>query len=267
MNAELERRVGERTRQLEDSMRDLESFNAMISHDLRAPLNVIELASTAIGRLQPSRPEAARATERIGRAVGQMTMLIDDLLGLAQIGEATLHWGPVDISAMAREILADLKRASPTRAVQVDIEDGMTCFGDPGLMRAALQNLLENAWKYTSRVAAPTIVVGTTLKYGPRVLVVSDNGAGFDMKDADRLFRPFQRLHSDGEFSGTGVGLASVQRILERHGARIWAEGMPGQGAKFFVELPSAESGPGQVRRDPAAPDAQTRGLVSPPSP
>ena len=238
MNADLERRVSERTRQLEASMRDLESFNAMISHDLRAPLNVIGLASTSIGRLQPGRPEAARATERISRAVGQMTMLIDDLLRFAHIGEATLQRDTVDLSAMAREILADLKQASPTRAVQVDIEDGVTCFGDRGLMRAALQNLLDNAWKYTARVAAPTIVVATTNEHGRRVLVVSDNGAGFDMKDSDRLFRPFQRLHSDGEFSGTGVGLASVQRILERHGARIWAEGMPGKGAKFFVELP-----------------------------
>lgn len=263
MNADLERRVGERTRQLEASMRDLESFNAMISHDLRAPLNVIELASTTIGRL----PEAARATERIRRAVGQMTMLIDDLLGLAHIGEATLRWGPVDISGMAREILADLKQSSPTRAVQVDIEDGITCFGDPGLMRAALQNLLENAWKYTSRAAAPTISVATTIEYGPRVLVVSDNGAGFDMKDAERLFRPFQRLHADSEFTGTGVGLASVQRILERHGARIWAEGVPGKGANFFAELPDAESGPIQARREPAAPDSQTRRPVPMPSP
>lgn len=242
MNADLERRVGERTRQLEASMRDLESFNALISHDLRAPLNVIDLASTTIGRL----PEAARATERIRRAVKQMTMLIDDLLGFAQIGEATLHWSAVDISGMAREILADLKQSSPTRAVQVHVEDGITCFGDPGLLRAALQNLLDNAWKYTSRVEGPTIAVATTIEGGSRVLVVSDNGAGFDMKEVDRLFRPFQRLHSDREFAGTGVGLASVQRILERHGARIWAEGVPGKGAKFFVELPRTDSGPTQ---------------------
>lgn len=267
MNADLERRVGERTRQLEVSMRDLESFNAMISHDLRAPLNVIGLASTTIGRLQPSRPEVARATERILRAVGQMTMLINDLLGYAHIGEAILHWDALDVSEMARDIVADLKQSSPTRVVQVDIENGISCFGDPGLMRAALQNVLDNAWKYTSRVESPTIVVATTIEFGPRVLVVSDNGAGFDMKDAARLFLPFQRLHSEREFSGTGVGLASVQRILERHGARIWAEGMPGKGAKFFLELPRAESGPSQARRDPAALDSQTRGPMPTPSP
>ncbi len=243
MNADLERRVGERTRQLETSMRDLESFNAMISHDLRAPLNVIELAATSIGRLEPHRPEADRATERIRRAVGQMTMLIDDLLGFARIGEATLDWTALDVTAMTREIVADLRRSSPARTVRVDIEDGMTCFGDPGLMRAALQNLLDNAWKYTSRVESPRIAVATTNEHGPRVLIVSDNGAGFDMNDADRLFRPFQRLHSEREFSGTGVGLASVQRILERHGARIWAEGTPGQGARFFVELPGSPPG------------------------
>jgi light-regulated signal transduction histidine kinase (bacteriophytochrome) len=126
--------------------------------------------------------------------------------------------------------------------VEVAIEAKIRCFGDAGLLRIALQNVLGNAWKYTSRTAIPLIRVFTASAADPRVLVVNDNGAGFDMKDAARLFVPFQRLHSDGQFSGTGVGLASVQRILERHGARVWAEGAPGQGASFFIELPSSKT-------------------------
>jgi PAS domain S-box-containing protein len=240
MNAELELRVAERTRQLEASMRDLESFNAMVSHDLRAPLSVIQLSSRAIGEPDPSRPAAARAVERIGRAVAQMATLIDDLLAFASLGDATLHWADVDLSELARGIVADLEQAHPARAVEVGIEAGVTCLGDAGLMRVVLQNILGNAWKYTSAVPAARIDVTTATVEGRRVLVVRDNGAGFDMKDAHRLFVPFQRLHSDREFSGTGVGLASARRILERHGARVWAEGVRGHGATFFIELPRA---------------------------
>ena len=238
MNADLERRVAERTRQLQTSMRDLESFNAMVSHDLRSPLSVIVLSSTVIEQLEPSRPEMARPIERIRRSVGQMSRLIDDLLAYASIGDATLHRASVDLSEMVREIAADLERAHPERDVDVEIEAGMTCWADAGLMRVALQNILGNAWKYTARVPAARIGVTTTIADGRRLLVVRDNGAGFDMKDAHRLFVPFQRLHSDREFSGTGVGLASVQRIFERHGARVWAEGAPSVGATFFIELP-----------------------------
>ena len=241
MNAELERRVAERTRQLEASMRDLESFNAMVSHDLRAPLNVLKMACSAITRIESGRPEVATAAERIRRSIVKMTRLIDDLLAFASIGEATLVRGPMDLSEMAREIATDLEQTHPVRAVQVDVEPNITCFADPGLMRIALQNVLGNAWKYTSRVETPQIRVGTTTIDARTALYVKDNGAGFDMKDAHRLFAPFQRLHSDSEFSGTGVGLASVHRILERHGARVWAEGEPGLGATFFIELPRAE--------------------------
>jgi PAS domain S-box-containing protein len=240
MNAELELRVAERTRQLEASMRDLESFNAMVSHDLRAPLNVIQLSSQIIGDPDPDRPTASRAIERIRRAVAQMATLIDDLLAFASLGDATLHWADVDLSEMARGIVADLEQAHPARAVEVAIEAGIICTADAGLMRVALQNIVGNSWKYTSAVPAARIDVTTATADGRRVLVVRDNGAGFDMKDAHRLFVPFQRLHSEREFSGTGIGLASTRRILERHGARVWAEGVPGRGATFFIELPRA---------------------------
>ena len=197
-----------------------------------------------LDRPPPTFPIGVRAKDRITRAVKQMTTLIDDLLAFASIGDAPLQCAHVDLSAMAREIVSDLQQSSPARTVHVDIEDGISCFADAGLMRIALQNVLGNAWKYTSRTAAPFIGVATTSapsEDGRRVLVVRDNGAGFDMKDVARLFVPFQRLHTDGEFSGTGVGLASVQRVLERHCARVWAEAAPGQGATFFIELPRGE--------------------------
>jgi PAS domain S-box-containing protein len=248
MNAELERRVSERTRQLEASMRDLEAFNAMVSHDLRAPLNVISLTATTLNQVDADPREVARARERIMRAVSQMTGLIDDLLAFAGIGDAPLQRVEVDMSALAREIVAELKQTAPARAIEATIEPSITCFADRGLMRIVLQNLLGNAWKYTSRVAAARIAVTSTTVEGRRVLCVRDNGAGFDMKNAHRLFAPFQRLHSERDFAGTGVGLASVRRIVERHDARVWADGAPGSGATFFVELPARGS------EDPASP-------------
>jgi PAS domain S-box-containing protein len=243
MNVELESRVAERTQQLETSMRDLESFNAMISHDLRSPLNVIELSATAISRVDAVPPDVTGRIERIRRAVSQMTSLVDDILAFASIRDAPLNSAAIDLSDMAHDIVTDLRQSSQERAVQVEIEAGISCFADPILMRRALQNILGNAWKYTSRVPAPFIGVSTMTVDGQRVLVVRDNGAGFDMKDAHHLFVPFKRLHADGEFSGTGMGLASVQRILARHGARIWAEGAPGQGATFYLELPRSQPG------------------------
>jgi len=185
-------------------------------------------------------PQVTRAVERIGRAIAQMTGLIDSLLAFARIGDASVQWTRLDLSALAHEIVSDLRQGTPERTVEVSIEAGITCFGDRELMRVALQNLLGNAWKYTARVSPARVWVGSATIGGRRVLTIRDNGAGFDMKQAHRLFAPFQRLHSDREFAGTGMGLASVQRILDRHGARIWAESVPAEGATFFVELPEA---------------------------
>jgi light-regulated signal transduction histidine kinase (bacteriophytochrome) len=241
VNASLERRVAERTLALENTLRDVEAFNAMASHDLRAPLSVIQVTCATLRKMSDALPE--RVTEnlaRIQRAVTQMTSLINDLLKLAQMGSAALSIVDVDLTAMCEEVVAHLRRSSsPERDVVVDIQTGLRAYCDPTLMRAALDNLLGNAWKYSSRVARARIEVGATSQGAGRVFYVRDNGAGFDMKDSSRLFAPFQRLHKASEFEGTGIGLTAVQRIIERHGGRIWAEAQPGRGATFLFEVAS----------------------------
>ena len=240
LNANLERRVAERTRTIEDSMRDLQAFNAIASHDLRAPLSVIQGSCALILRHAPE-PLPARVNDnvlRIQRSAIQMTSLVNDLLKLAQVGQAPLARVEIDLSALCNEILAHLRRDVPDRDVTAVVQPGLRCVCDAGLMRAAMENLLGNAWKYSSRVERARIEVGALPRPAHDAFFVRDNGAGFDMNDAHRLFAPFQRLHKASEFEGTGVGLTAVQRIVERHGGRVWAEGEPGAGATFFVELP-----------------------------
>lgn len=238
LNADLERRVAERTLTIENTMRDVEAFNATVSHDLRAPLSVIQLCCDAIPRAAngPLPPRVMENLERIERSTVFMTELVTDLLKLAQVGHATLERADLDLSAMSEEVLANLERTRQGREVIVSVEPGLRCFADPALMRAVLENLLGNAWKYSSRVPVARIEVGAG-KPGGGSFFIRDNGAGFDMKDARRLFAPFERLHKSSEFEGTGVGLAAVHRIIERHGGRIWAESEPGKGATFFVEV------------------------------
>jgi light-regulated signal transduction histidine kinase (bacteriophytochrome) len=175
---------------------------------------------------------------RIRRATSRMSDLIRDLLTLSRVGHAQLGSESADLSAIASEVVANLLRTDPHRRAEVHIADGLTCLGDPGLLRAALENLLGNAWKYSSKVPEARIEVGAIERDGRRVFFVRDNGAGFDMREAHKLFRPFERLHKAADFEGTGVGLAAVQRIVERHGGGIWAEGAQGKGATFFFELP-----------------------------
>jgi light-regulated signal transduction histidine kinase (bacteriophytochrome) len=246
-NASLERRVAERTLALENALRDVEAFNALASHDLRAPLSVIHFTCGTLRKMSDRLPEpATENVARIQRAVTQMTSLINDLLKLAQVGSAALSVADVDLTAMCEEIVAHLRRGSaPERDVVVDIQPGLRACCDPTLVRAALDNLIGNAWKYSSRVPHARIEIGTTTEGAARVFFVRDNGAGFDMKDSSRLFAPFQRLHKASEFEGTGIGLTAVQRIIERHGGRIWAQAQPGQGATFLFELAS--------RSDPAS--------------
>jgi PAS domain S-box-containing protein len=247
LNADLERRVAERTRTIENTLRDLEAFNAMASHDLRAPLAVIQGSCSLIfGEIQqpadssgPYLPSVIQNLTRIQQSVTYMASLLNDLLTLAQVGNAPLDRGPIDLSALCLEVVANLRRSSPGRDVVVSVEPCLRCHGDRHLVRAALENLIGNAWKYSSRVATARIEVGAVEQDGRRVFFVRDNGAGFDMKDAHRLFAPFQRLHKASEFAGTGVGLAAVHRIIERHGGRVWAESARGSGATFFVELPA----------------------------
>jgi PAS domain S-box-containing protein len=243
LNLDLERRVADRTRRLEQSLRDVEAFNAMVSHDLRAPLSVIQLSADMIETMVRKPVAAEPLVECLGRirsSVIRMTSLVDDLLYLARVGQLPLRSAEVDLSALAREILDELARGDHQRTVELEVEPAIRCVGDPQLLRTAIENLLGNAWKYTSRVARPRIEIGTTaVQDGRRTLFVRDNGAGFDMSQAHRLFAPFERLHHASEFPGTGVGLAAVQRIVERHGGRVWGESELGRGATFFVELPA----------------------------
>lgn len=239
LNSDLERRVADRTRVIESSLRDLEAFNAMASHDLRAPLAVIDGSCNLISRQFTELPEGVtKNLERIRRSATHMTMLVNDLLALAKVGQVKLGRSAVDISAICLEIVEQLQRAEPDRAATVTVQAGLRCVADADLMRVVLGNLLGNAWKYSARVEHTQIQVGAIEGKGQPTFFVRDNGAGFDMKDSHLLFAPFQRLHSPKEFPGTGMGLAGTQRIIERHSGRIWAEGAIGRGATFFFEVP-----------------------------
>lgn len=236
LNEGLEKRVAERTRTIEQSMKDLETFHAMVSHDLRAPLSVIAGSAALLESDRGHLPaNATRSVERIQRAATQMTRLVEDLLTLAQVGHTRLEPAEVDLTALAEEVVGHLRSSVPSK-VTVHVQPGLTCRADPALVRTVLENLVGNAWKYTSRVESPRIEVGAEQVDGESVFHVKDNGVGFDMSDAERLFAPFERLHKD-EYKGTGVGLAAVRRIIERHGGRIWAKGSPGEGAVFSFTL------------------------------
>ena len=236
LNRDLELRVAERTRTVETQVKDLEAFNAMVSHDLRAPLQTIQLGCAVLEKA--GLPAGGENTlQRIRSSATRMAQLLDDLLKLSRVAHGPLGKQPVDLTALAEETLATLRRADPLRTVETRVQPGLSSAGDPGLLRAALENLLGNAWKYSSKVPSALIEVGAAEE--PRTFFVRDNGAGFDMAHSGRLFNAFQRLHDAAEFAGTGVGLAAVHRIIERHGGRIWAEAQPGKGASFFFQLPA----------------------------
>lgn len=241
LNESLERRVADRTLTIERSLRDLEAFHAMLSHDLRAPLSVISGSCTLLEYDREQLPStAATNVDRIRRAATQMTRLVNDLLTLAHVGNSPLDVGDVDLSAVCEDVVAQLRQStSAGPSVRVSIEPAMRCRGDGVLVRTVLENVVGNAWKYSSKVEAPAIEVGSRRGEGgaSSAFFVKDNGVGFDMKEAERLFAPFQRLHKASEFEGTGVGLTAVHRIVERHGGRIWAESAPGAGATFWFTL------------------------------
>ncbi|HET9947507.1 MAG TPA: ATP-binding protein [Longimicrobiales bacterium] len=251
--AELEQRVAERTRALEESKsrleryaaqletanRELDAFAYSVSHDLRAPLRSIDGFSHILleDYAEKLDDDGRDCLTRVRAATQRMGTLIDDLLELSRITRAEMHLQEVDLSRMADEIAAELRASNPGRSAEFRIAPGLVANGDRRLLRVALANLLGNSWKYTSRRPDPVIELGTVRIDGELVFVVRDNGAGFDMKYADKLFGEFQRLHSAAEFEGTGVGLATVRRIVERHGGRIWAEGEVDQGASFYFTL------------------------------
>lgn len=236
----LDETVRTRTAALEAANRDLESFSYSVSHDLRAPLRAIE----GFGQLlftEHARTLDGTALNYLHRILGstkRMGQLIEDLLNLASLGRVSMRRVPVDLSAMARQIFDELFSSSPRTQVKLLIEGQMSADGDRGLLQIALQNLFSNAWKYTSKRVEARIEFGcATGAGGERVYHVRDNGAGFDPQYASRLFGVFQRLHADSEFPGTGVGLATVQRIIHRHGGRIWAESALDKGATFYFTL------------------------------
>lgn len=221
--------------------RELEAFSYSVSHDLRAPLRSMDGFSLALLEDYGEQldDEGRDNLQRIRAASQRMGRLIDELLSLSRVTRAELAIRTIDLSGLAHEILDSLCQQQPDRAVRCRIDDGLTVMADKALMQIALQNLLDNAWKFTGKTAEPEIRVGGFQRDGLAHYFVADNGAGFDMHYADRLFGAFQRLHHEREFSGTGIGLAIVQRIVHRHGGRIWAEAQPGRGATFFFTLES----------------------------
>jgi len=241
LNAELERRVHERTMQLELANRELEAFSYSVSHDLRAPLRSIDGFSQALIEDYIDKPldETARDyLQRVRRATQRMGLLIEDLLKLSRINKVEIKQETVDLSAMVRKVAEACRSDSPNKVVDLAIREGITVEGDPYLMKIAMDNLLSNAFKFTGRTAAPRIEFGSFVKDGVKGCFIRDNGAGFDMVYADKLFGAFQRLHTADEFPGTGIGLATVQRIIHRHGGKIWAEAAKSQGATFYFTLP-----------------------------
>lgn len=242
---ELEQRVALRTQQLEALNRELESFSYSVSHDLRTPLRAMtgfigllerELGATASARAQ-------RYIKTIRQGGAKMGELIEDLLRLAKVARQEVRCIDVDLAGMAREIAERLRTEEPAREVDVVIPDRLLAKCDAGLMAVVMENLLSNAWKYTGKTARARIELGQRRQAdGTTVFFVEDNGAGFDASQAQNLFAPFQRMHTAEEFPGTGVGLATVQRIIHRHGGRIWATAEPGRGATFSFTCPASDT-------------------------
>jgi PAS domain S-box-containing protein len=239
LNAELEQRVTKRTSELQDAVSELETFSYSVSHDLRAPLRAIEgFSRTLLKRYRDSLdPQGQDYLDRVGRAAQRMSVLIDDILSLSRAGRAEIRRQPVDIGAMALDVLRELQDAHPDRTVDISVGPGLTAGADPSLIRIVIDNLLSNAWKFTGKTENARIEVGAIEGSRERVYYVGDNGVGFNPEYADKLFVPFQRLHAESEFSGTGIGLALVQRIVRKHGGRIWAEGDVDKGATFYFTL------------------------------
>jgi PAS domain S-box-containing protein len=274
LNAELEQRVMDRTAQLEGVNKELEAFSYSVSHDLRAPLRSIDGFSQALLEEYPGKPlddTGKTYLERVRKATQKMGFLIDDMLKLSRVNRTEFNSEAVDLSGMVRAIAEEYQKNNPERVVDVTVQDGIIVQGNTYMMKIVLENLLDNAWKFTGNTSHPRIEFGTTARddvlvksrFSPplaggdegeggirksdgekTVYFVRDNGAGFDMAYVDKLFGAFQRLHTTDQFPGTGIGLATVQRIIHRHGGQVWAEGKVGKGATFYFILPSQAIGP-----------------------
>jgi len=238
-NAALEREVREHSAELEATNIELDAFTRSVSHDLRTPLNALVGFSSLLTMKYAPQMEAQPRMwlDQIERAAKRMNQLIDDLLRLSRLGRQALSLEPVDLGSLVRGVVDELIPAQDRQRVQVLVDALPPVNADPPLLRQVFVNLLSNACKFTRRTTQPTIEVGCSLGSEGQVFFVRDNGAGFDMAHADRLFGAFERLHRAEEFEGSGVGLSIVQRIVQRHGGRIWAESKPGQGATFYFTL------------------------------
>ncbi len=242
LNEELERKVRERTAQLEASNRELSAFSYTVSHDLRAPLRAMAGFSQLLLEGQGSRLDqtARDHLERIRNGTTRLGQLIDGLLALSRVTQSALSQQMVDVSALAAQTCTELRAAEPNRDVTATIQLGLKAYVDPRLITSVLQNLLGNAWKFTARQKNPHVEFGGQEKNGFTCFFVRDNGVGFDMAYAHKLFGVFERLHHASDFPGTGIGLATVKRIVERHGGKIWAEAGIGRGATIYFTLPSS---------------------------
>ena len=248
LNVSLEARVKQRTAQLEFANKQLEAFSYSVSHDLRTPLSALDgfsnLLEKTLGKtLQgPDSERGRHYLSRIRAGVRTMGDLIDAMLALAQVSRSTLRWEPADLSAMAANLLAGYEERDPNRRTALAVQPGMVASGDPRLLNQVLDNLLRNAWKFSAGQPITDVTFGCIAAEGNTlVYFVRDKGAGFDMEYYEKLFGPFQRLHSPSEFAGTGIGLTTVQRIIQRHGGRVWAEAAPGKGATFYFTLGAAK--------------------------
>jgi light-regulated signal transduction histidine kinase (bacteriophytochrome) len=227
-----------------ESRREIESLTYTIAHDLRAPLRAIDGFAHALSEDcgESLNEEGRRYLEHVLQASQKMSVMLEGLLSLARVYRAELHLVPLDLTGMARGIADRLQAAEPARAVEVAIAENVTAEADPTLLTTALEALLQNAWKFSRGRAPARIEVGVQ-PATPPVYFVRDNGAGFEMRYAEKLFAPFQRLHPEREFEGVGIGLATAQRIVRRHGGRIWVEAEPDRGASFYFTLAEGEAG------------------------
>jgi len=242
LNEELERRVNERTAQLQAANNELEAFSYSVSHDLRAPLRHINGFSQALLEDYEDKLDGIGKgyLNEVREASQEMAHLIDDVLQLARVTRSEMHREPVNLSELAKGVLAELQKIDRERAVDINIQSDLAVQCDRRLMRIVLANLLGNAWKFTAQRPRAEVTFGHAKENGEKIYFVRDNGAGFDMAFASKLFRAFQRLHNRTEFEGTGIGLATVQRIINRHGGRVWAESKPNEGATFYFALPNS---------------------------